>query len=919
MRIWTATKLIVLGLLLLVAGVLLRTVCIVVAPENVRQALLAEFARSVDAELAIERAELDFAGALHVWGISISPPGTQEPLLTVDRMRVDIDIGRLLSGEVVPEQVTLVRPAIRLVRDDDSGAWNFDKLGLKNGEGDGAGAAPALDLLRRGVTLQDAALSVVMPEVFGNQQARRFEHLHLRATPEAGTWRLEGECTGGMLRGTRLSGWLRPGGPPQMDLRIANSAMQVGEALWPYVPSGNKLWRDFRLSGLASVDAHVASSEEGKLSWAVVINALDCSATVKHYPLPVESAGGNIIIDDSGITLRGVKGIVRADAFGDESGEAVHAHVAVDGTYLWNSGPVALKISADDVPICEQTVAGVPEVGPALWERLNPSGMCRLDVMVRRRDGSKQLTYEALADIRSATLRPKELPLPLQQVAGTLAVDPRAVELQNVHGVIVQPGEKNGASSAAHVSANGRLSLTQSTGELAVSVRNLRTSESLILAIPEYGERVWQSVRPRALINADVVLESAGGGSLVPSSVQVQVLDGSSQLDFMPVVIHGLSGNLHLEGTELLFDDVGGIVRVRDEWREEPPTESPLRVNGRVDLADGNASVHLDGHEVVLTERLLRSVPGIGDRLWEQFRPAGVASFGGQVLYDSSHPQPFRCFLNVDLLDIALEPAAVPLPISAVSGTVLATGERMFSNELSGIVCGGRVLAQAVAHFRPATDFPSYAASVEFHDVDLERLAGQLSEAQQSTGKLPAGLISGTVDVGGIMGQARSFTARGQVELQQGQLLDAPFFGRLLGVLRLQIPGGKRSGQKGRLVFDIDRQELQVKEFELTGGGLNISGYGTIGFDTSLKLTLVAFGAPEEGRGIPILSSLVDWVLRGIESQLVRVDVTGTWNDPQFSSQVLSTITWPIRSLRTVLFSPILGDGRPEGPTQVAP
>jgi hypothetical protein len=39
----------------------------------------------------------------------------------------------------------------------------------------------------------------------------------------------------------------------------------------------------------------------------------------------------------------------------------------------------------------------------------------------------------------------------------------------------------------------------------------------------------------------------------------------------------------------------------------------------------------------------------------------------------------------------------------------------------------------------------------------------------------------------------------------------------------------------------------------------------------------------------------------------VRVDITGTVEKPQYSSQALATISWPLRSLRTVLESPFAG------------
>jgi hypothetical protein len=124
-------------------------------------------------------------------------------------------------------------------------------------------------------------------------------------------------------------------------------------------------------------------------------------------------------------------------------------------------------------------------------------------------------------------------------------------------------------------------------------------------------------------------------------------------------------------------------------------------------------------------------------------------------------------------------------------------------------------------------------------------------------------------------------------------------------VLRLNLPGTDKADQEGEVYFSRAGDKINIEEGELTGAGLNVSGYGSIGLDESLNLRLIAVGAPKGG--IPILSTIVDWLLSNIERQLVRVDVTGTLSKPEYSSQVISTITWPLRSLRSLLFTPILG------------
>ncbi|MHC4591926.1 MAG: hypothetical protein ACYS8L_04425 [Planctomycetota bacterium] len=128
------------------------------------------------------------------------------------------------------------------------------------------------------------------------------------------------------------------------------------------------------------------------------------------------------------------------------------------------------------------------------------------------------------------------------------------------------------------------------------------------------------------------------------------------------------------------------------------------------------------------------------------------------------------------------------------------------------------------------------------------------------------------------------------------------------------MPGSMKARAKGEMVFSFSGGKITVTEFDLTGGGLNLSGYGSVWLDGRLALTMVAVGAPEEGKGIPIISRVVGWLLKAVERQLVRLDVSGTLENPVIEHRVLSKITWPLANLRSVLFSPIFGSGADEEP-----
>jgi len=85
---------------------------------------------------------------------------------------------------------------------------------------------------------------------------------------------------------------------------------------------------------------------------------------------------------------------------------------------------------------------------------------------------------------------------------------------------------------------------------------------------------------------------------------------------------------------------------------------------------------------------------------------------------------------------------------------------------------------------------------------------------------------------------------------------------------------------------------------------MQVSGYGEVRDMNQLDMTLVAAGAPSGGGGIPIVSSALGWVMRGVERELFQLEVTGPLSKPKFALKHLAKVMWPLTSLRTILTSP---------------
>jgi len=912
MRTRTSIMLIVVGLVLLGVGLAIRAVTGYLAPEHLRSVVMGEFERAVDAGLELGRASFDAGGTLYLDKVVVSAPGARKPLFECPRIEIAMRLGSLLRGRAEPEQALLVSPTVRLSYSPRERAWNFESVGPRQRPAAGPSAderpsepgrraAPA-HLLRQGIVLENATVEVTYARLFGDAAPRVYPGLYVRATPDAtGVWHFEGSGLRGPLAGFRFSGWYMPGRSPQLNVRFSNDIVAVDRSYWRTVPYGAEIWDEFQPSGTMALAGEI-SLEEGALTYSIDVGMHDVAALTTYSPFPLHSINGRVMVNNEGVTLKDITGVIRAEDLGPGAGTNGPAHVRISGTQHWNDERSVYTVRASHLPLSRQTIEAIPEVGDELWRRLQPEGgTCQFELTLSRVAGLSDQRFRAVADLQGVTLHPAELPLALQQVNGSVAVDTDAVQLRNLRGTIRQ--EADGKESVAHFSIQGLADLRGRGSSLEVSVQNLRATEELVRAIPAYGDEVWRILQPQVALDGRLLVGDDENGALTVQSALLELHGGTAKLEFWPVQLDDLKGALRLLGSDLLIEGITAGVALGTGWEDRLPNTSRLTARGRVDLAANTADIYLDGRNMVLGEELLRSLPVVGDRIWEEARPSGVASVEGQITYDAGSEHPFRCFLDVALQDVSLLLTQWGVPLDAVSGHLLVTEQRAFSNRFSAITCGGQVDGSAVVFYGPQDQYPRYSASGNFERVDLARLIGYLSEKRQEM----VGRISGRVDLGGLVGQESSLAADGYVSLVDGQLLKVPFFARLMTVLRLNVPAEQKADQRGELYFSCAGGETNIQEFELTGGGLSISGYGTIGDDRRLDMTLIAVGAPEKGRGIPLISPVVDWLLKGIEGQLVRVDVTGTLDEPRYSLQVLNKITWPIRSLRTVLFSPLLG------------
>ncbi len=893
MKTLTCLKLIVAGALLLAVGLAFREVRRATSPQAVRRELQEEFREALRGDLSLRSASFQLNGTLQAEDLDIRAPGREVPLFQCPRVIAEFDWWQLLHLRNVVRRVVLVRPTFRLFHEPGDQRWNFQNLVRRPAE---PGAPPAATLAE-GIALEDATFLVKTAQLFKDGEPRAFEGLQFRLVPQGdglSVWRFEGRVQRGPLRGLELRGFFSAGESPGLHLKLSAADLAADERFWNWIPYGKAIWRDFRPEGPLAVTGTVDWQKGGRVDYRLALEARGMSLKTKYLPAQAESVRGTVTITPDGLTISNTVGEVPPDQMGAEGEDVPPAEVRLDGTQRWD-GAGRYSIRARDVPLRRTTIESIPAAGGKLWKRLRPHGRCRLELTMHRPQRDAEMGFRLRANLSDTSLNPPELPGSLEEVAGLVLVDNQTATFRGLQGKL----RRNGAApeTSAEVEMNGRMGLADGALDLNVHLRNVRTDEELVKAIPARGERIWEMLRPELLVDGRLSLRRAGGEEDYEHSGLLRFHGGKAQLKQWPMPLRRVSGTVRVENSRFLLERVSAVAGTGPVDHTAGAT---LRAAGYVDLEAGRAEVNVSAGDLSLGEALLSSIPAVGQQIWRGVKPEGPASMNGTLSYRADQEHPLSFLLHARLHDVTARPQALPFALKGLRSEFLVREGEAFTDRFSALACGGHLRGSAVFHYGTPQEQPTYAGTVEFRHIDLADLAGRYRDESPRV----EGQLAGTVDFGGVLDTEAELTLEGEVSLSEGRLWNTTFFSRLMNLLHLTIPGKDVGLQRGRGRFRYLAGRTEIQEFELTGGGLDLSGYGTVSAEGDLDLLMVAAGMPEQGRGIPILSSLVGWVMRGMERELFRIKVTGTLQNPNFAPETLARILWPLTNLRSVLFSP---------------
>jgi len=495
-----------------------------------------------------------------------------------------------------------------------------------------------------------------------------------------------------VLRGADVSGWFALGERPSFWLRLSSDEIRVGPEVLAQVPLGSRIRELFDPAGPVAGSVVVSrTAESGSVECSARIELKGARTLTRYFPAPIESATGTLDIMGDKVVFSNLSGVIEPESLGLSGSDLLPVRVRVDGVYRMSSEQVNVHIEASDIVLCRKAVEAIPAAGSRLWESLRPSaGKVHLSLRVDAPGKGRAERYAATARLSAADLSPVWIPLPLQQVEGTVEVSPDSIRFWNLTGVIPQQGPP------AHVCLNGSMDTHGDSAELQVDLHNLQADQRVVRWIPDVGNDLWEMLGPEGVVDGTVLLRGAlaegrpevsgtlriSSGSTRPSSAargtgeaEGAAAAGTART-WIPVPLRQVEGMLDVAPDAVRFHNLTGVI-------QQEGVPGRLNLNGSLGLRSHLAELTVELHNLHATEQIVRWTPGAGEDLWELLSPEGFVDGTLLLRGDVARAGP-DVSGTLQISSGRARPSFFPIPVADVAGSVRLDGPRVRIAELSG-------------------------------------------------------------------------------------------------------------------------------------------------------------------------------------------------------------------------------------------
>lgn len=310
-------------------------------------------------------------------------------------------------------------------------------------------------------------------------------------------------------------------------------------------------------------------------------------------------------------------------------------------------------------------------------------------------------------------------PYRIKDINGQVEFTPAGVRLLDLRG------QHNGGA----VVGNGWMESPKawSAAEINIVAKNLPLDDALYAALPARFSGVRRRLQPEGSVDADILLIRKEGqpGEKPPffASCLVNLTGADACYADFPYPIQEATGDVLWDGSDIQL--LGIAART---------AETSIDIEGFVRLGRGDVqelAIDLTAIDVLFDDTLRAALPdALRDRL-DKLRPTGSCDVSSRIEKDSE-TAPLRHDTRVVVQNARIQPTALPVTVTDVSGVLDMVGDQVRLHDISGKYGGGLVTVSGTIELGGGGAGGAIAVNVRCEDVPVDaRLQDALPRAMR--------------------------------------------------------------------------------------------------------------------------------------------------------------------------------------------
>ena len=780
----------------------------------------------------------------------------------------------LLRGEFLINSIMVVSPELFLVRGKDA-VWGF--LNGVKAMLDHSGISYPTDQLGRGVVVKAAnvhvyddaifregVLNIENVDFFGQQLRGSLRDIHIKGIVNDGLWQgLEIDVD------TNLA-------TPELKLVAQTRDKTMTEELMKELPViGEKFWKTYSPTGKFNFDCTLDFNDKDskrKMDYLLKLDVIDGEMTYIKWPFLIKHVNGKLEFSRKGTFLKSMKG--------DLQNEGQQTHGEIDAFFAVGDARKSVNLNIPNFNITETLMKMIPDVGEKVWNDYHPKGNIDLTIKYESNEDKSVTDYSAKASCKGITAENPFIPYDISNIIGLIENDGKNIYLKNMSGYL-QNGQKTN-----HCMIDGVISPKSKEKRFIVSIPNLDLREEVVKSIPKKGEDIWSRYKPTGQV--DFMLNYRGFEDSSKDEYVITVDGKGNEIKYadLSIELKDVIGRVIVSKNDVQLKNLRGYMINGDKLARTVG-------NGVYKLRSEDKKTLFNVFDLTVTEEYLDKFPKLLKRDWFKIEPVGWVNV---TLDDEVNDVDGkdRHSVIIDTKGCKAGLTNIPVTISDIEGRINVEGGQLTGRNMNGTYCGGRINGTIEAD-RTSPD-GEYSGKLNFEKVSLQKMMESFVKEEQKW----TGVCEGNIDLQGKGKDLKDFTAKGSVRLQEGQLAEVPVLLSILKLLNLSLPK-KESFHTAKLKYSVKDKIINIEELEVFSDSVELGCIGTVGFDSTVDLTVVAGLNKETFSQIPFIGGLMDFVVGGVRKKLTKVQITGTLTEPKSAMIGLKPLTYPIKRIFDVL------------------